>query len=95
MSNNQNYYGGTDPAIGAKRHKQVVESVNKEPEMPAQDITQTDMFKKLFGAETAREFQKMEAKKQLEKPIVRDLGTKNKEAHNESENRFSDSKKGN
>lgn len=90
----QSYFGGSDPMNGAKRHKQVVVNINeaKEESKPAQDITQSEMFLKLFGAETVKQFQKLEAKSQREKPIVRDLGLKNKGANKESENKLSDSK---
>lgn len=95
----QSFYGGSDPMKGAKRHKQVTVNLKEEKkEEPRKtDITKSELFLKMFGAETAAQFQKLEAKRQLEKPIVIDLGAKtesqkNKEASKESENKLSDSK---
>ena len=82
MDNNQ--FGGSDPFVGAKRHKQVTVSRSGDNTQieTANDITKSKMFQELFGSSTAAAFQKMEAKKQMEKPKVVDLGLKSMNTQN-------------
>lgn len=80
-------YGGSDINAGARKHKMTVlkkdQSLNdiNKPAENQTDITKSDMFLKLFGTEVAGQFQKMEVKKQMERPRV--ISSTLKEAHNE------------
>lgn len=74
--NDTSFYGGSDPMAGAKRHKMTVilkdQQLGQE-EPKKEDITKSDMFLKLFGSDAVKSFQKLEAKKELEKPRIRTI----------------------
>lgn len=74
---NEIFYGGTDPNVGAKKHKMTVipkdQQLGQESNQSKDDITKSDMFLKLFGADAAKSFQKLEAKKEMEKPRIRTI----------------------
>lgn len=85
--NNENY-GGSDPRAGAKIHKARVVPLHPVEETKTtnseDEAMKAEMMRKLFGDDTMKEFQKIDAKKEKEKIIYRELKPAvRKEAPNE------------
>lgn len=83
MNNNDNFENGdfivTDPKEGAKVCKRVGYPVNEEIDSSASnDITKSDMFRKLFGDNGVKQFEQIKKKESMQKSIVIDNGLKNK-----------------
>lgn len=63
------FFGGTDPFKGARTPKRNVVDINEPEERNTikNDITKSDMFKEFFGEDAAKQFQKLEEKREREK----------------------------
>lgn len=79
MENNevQNFGGGSDPRAGAKIHKPrmvPLHPVEETKSSNSDDVAmKAEMMRKLFGDDTMKEFQKIDAKKEKEKIVYREL----------------------
>ena len=98
MNNDADFNNGafivTDPKEGAKVCKRVGYPVNEETDGSASnDITKSDMFRKLFGDNGVKQFEQIKKKESMQKSIVIDNGLKNKpeEAINKESEIISDS----
>lgn len=87
----QNFGGGSDPRAGAKIHKPRMVPLHPVEEIKTSNTNdaaiKAEMMKKLFGDDGIREFQKIDAKREKEKIIYREIkpavAAVNKEAPNE------------